>query len=271
MQVPGSGDKSPIFLPGRGPAVLCLHGFSGTPYETAPLAHCLATAGFFVSSPLLAGHGQTSVVLGKTRWQDWLASAEAAFDRLRAESGQPAVAIAGFSMGGLLALSLARRHARLVSALALMAPPLRLPRRDQIFMRVWRRLPSFVRRSRFAVVKKRGGSDVSDSTARAENPALPDMPLGGVAELLDLAGVVRDDLDAIVTPTLLVNGERDRTVPRESTIELADRLASSVVERLQLPRSGHLVGVDVERDRFCATVKDFFTRQIQAGTNEKIP
>ena len=271
MQVSGSGDKSPLFLPGSGPAVLCMHGFSGTPYETAPLAHFLAAAGFFVSSPLLAGHGETAVVLGKTRWQDWLDGAEAAFERLRAESGQPAVAIAGFSMGGLLALRLARRHPRASSALALMAPPLQLPRRDEVFMRVWRRLPSFVRRSRFAVVKKRGGSDVSDSAIRAENPALDEMPLAGVAELMELARVVRDDLGAIATPTLLVHGERDRTVPIESSFELAGRLTSSVVERLQLPRSGHLVGVDIEQATFCATVEDFFTRQIQAAADERIP
>jgi carboxylesterase len=271
--VPGSGDKSPLFLPGSGPAVLCLHGFSGTPYETAPLAHFLAAAGFFVSSPLLAGHGETAVVLGKTRWQDWLDSAKAAFDRLRAESGRPAVAIAGFSMGGLLALRLARRHPHpgAVSALALIAPPLRLPRRDEILMRAWRRLPSFVRRSRFAVVKKRGGSDVSDSAIRAENPALDEMPLAGVVELMELARVVRDDLGAVFTPTLLVHGERDRTVPIESSFELAGRLASSVVEHLQLPRSGHLVGVDIEQATFCAKVEDFFTRQIQAAADERSP
>jgi carboxylesterase len=272
MQVPGSGDKSPIFLPGSGPAVLCLHGFSGTPYETAPLAHFLAAAGFFVSSPLLAGHGETVDVLGKTRWQDWLASSEAAFERLRAESGQPTIAIAGFSMGGLLALRLARRHPRrAVSALALMAPPLRLPRREEILMRAWRLLPAIVNRSRFAVVKKRGGSDVSDSAIRSENPALAEMPLAGVVELMELARVVRDDLGTIFTPTLLVHGERDRTVPLESSFELAGRLASSVVERLQLPRSGHLVGVDIERATFCAKVKDFFTRQLQARADERIP
>jgi carboxylesterase len=271
MQVTGSGDKSPIFLPGSGPAVLCLHGFSGTPYETAPLAHFLAAAGFFVSSPLLAGHGETAVVLGKTRWQDWFDSALAAFDRLRAESRQPGVAIAGFSMGGLLALRLARRHPHAVSALALMAAPVRYPRRQEAFMRVWRHLPSFIRRSRFAVVKKRGGSDVSASAIRAENPALAEMPFAGVAELMELVRVVRDDLGAIFTPTLLVHGERDRTVPIESSFELAGRLASSVVERLQLPRSGHLVGVDIERATLCAKVKDFFTRQIQAAADERIP
>ena len=77
-------------------------------------------------------------------------------------------------MGGLLALRLARRHPRIVSALALMAPPFRLPRRDEILMRVWRRLPAFVRRSRFAVVKKRGGSDVSasDQCCRAPSAGL---------------------------------------------------------------------------------------------------
>ena len=110
VRVPGNGDKSPIFVPGKGPSVLCLHGFTGTPYEVAPLARALATAGFAVSAPLLEGHGENAAALAATRWQDWLASAEEAFDRLRAGAGGGPVAIAGFSMGGLLALRLARRR-----------------------------------------------------------------------------------------------------------------------------------------------------------------
>lgn len=270
MHVPGSGDKSPIFLPGKGPAVLCLHGFSGTPYETAPLARHLAISGFFVSSPLLAGHGKTATVLGESQWQDWLASADAAFHRLVSQSGARTVAIAGFSMGGLLALRLARGRPDVVSALALVAAPLRLPRRQEVMMQAWQALPSFLKRGRLGTIQKRRGSDVTDAAARAENPALAEMPLAGVAQLMALARVVRDDLAAITAPVLLVHGERDHTVPLASSFELAGGLASPIVERLQLPRSGHLVGIDVERATFCATVKDFFMRHMHAA-NERTP
>ena len=257
MRVPGSGDKSPIFLPCDGPAVLCLHGFTGTPYEVAPLARGLGSAGFSVSAPMLAGHGESVAALAATRWQDWLASAEAAFDRLRAASGNRPVALAGFSMGGLLALRLARLHTQSVSALVIMSAPLRLQGSQIALCRAWTHLPAFLRRGPLATIRKRGGSDVTDDNVRRENPALGEMPMAGIAELIDLAEVVRRDLTFIHQPTLVAHGERDRTVPLQASFELAGSLTSEVVERLWLPRSGHLVAVDVERARLGEAVVGF--------------
>jgi carboxylesterase len=259
VRVPGSGDKSPILFPGDGPAVLCLHGFTGTPYEVAPLARGLASAGFSVSAPMLAGHGESAATLAGTRWQDWLASAEAAFDRLRTISGPRPVAVAGFSMGGLLALRLARLHPHVVSALVIMSAPLRLRDRQVALARTWAHLPGFLRRGPLATLRKRGGSDVTDARVRAENPALTEMPLAGIVELIELAEVVRRDLTFIRPPALVVHGERDRTIPQHASFELAGSIASDVVERLWLPRSGHLVAVDVEHAQLCEAVVRFLT------------
>ena len=209
MREPGSGDKSPIFIPGDGPAVLCLHGFTGTPYEVAPLARGLANAGFFVSAPMLAGHGESPTILAATRWQDWLGSAEAALERLRAASGERPVALAGFSMGGLLALRLARLHPKGISALGLMSVPLRLRDWQIVVARAWACLPTFLRRGRLATIHKRGGSDVTDKAVRSENPALHEMPLAGIVELIELAAVVRRDLPFIHQPSLVAHGDRD--------------------------------------------------------------
>jgi carboxylesterase len=258
-RVPGGGDKSPIFIPGKGPAVLCLHGFTGTPYEVAPLARALATAGFAVSAPLLAGHGDTPAALAATRWQDWLASAEAAFDRLHAAAPAGPVAVAGFSMGGLLALRLARTRPGAVAALALMSVPLRLPQWQAAVMHGFARLPAFLRRSRLASLRKRGGSDVTDAHVRDENPTLVAMPLAGIAELVALGETVRRDLSLIDVPALVAHGERDRTVPQSASFELAGSLASATVERLWLPRSGHLIAVDVERAQLCEAVVRFLS------------
>ena len=256
-RVPGSGDKSPIFCPGGGPGVLCLHGFTGTPYEVAPLARALASAGFAVSAPVLAGHGENAATLAATHWQDWLASAEAAFAKLRAVSGNRPVALAGFSMGALVALRLARLHPRSVSALVLMSTPLRLRDSQILLARAWSHLPGFLRRGRLATRGKRGGSDVTDDAVRAENPSLSEMPLAGIVELIELAEVVRRDLTFIHMPTLVAHGERDQTIPLQTSFELAGSIASDVVERLWLPRSGHLVAVDVERAQLCEAVVRF--------------
>jgi carboxylesterase len=257
LRVPGNGDKSPIFLPGEGPPVLCLHGFTGTPYEVAPLAHALAAAGFAVSAPLLAGHGGSAAALAATRWQDWLASAEDAFDRLHSAANGGRVAVAGFSMGGLLALRLASTRPAAVAALALMSVPLRLPGWQVAVMHGFARLPGLLRKSRLAALPKRGGSDVTDARVRAENPALPEMPLAGVAELVALSEVVRRELNLVQVPALVAHGERDRTVPQSVAFELAGSLASATVERLWLPRSGHLLAVDLERTQLCEAVARF--------------
>jgi carboxylesterase len=266
------GDAAPIRIPGNGAAVLCLHGFTGTPYEIAPLARALGGAGFAVSAPLLAGHGRTASDLAKTRWQDWFSSAESAFDTLRAEAGVASLAVVGFSMGGLLALHLAKQRAAQVSALAILSTPLRLREWQSGLARVLGYLPSLLLRTRLGNMRKRGGSDVTDDKVRDENPSLRQIPVAGVVELVALGDVVRRELADIRCPLLVAHGERDRTVPLAASFELAGSVASEVVERLWLPRSGHLIPVDVERNQLSEAVVRFIrTHNRYPGTSETTP
>jgi carboxylesterase len=258
----GRGDKSPIFLAGGPRGVLCLHGFTGTPFEVRPLAEALAGGGYTVSAPALAGHCGTMDQLVCTRWPDWLASAEAALDHLRERvEGRP-VAVAGFSLGGLLALRLAHLRPRQVAALAVMAAPLRLRRYQVRAIRTLARLPALFRFGPLGVVPKLRGYDVVDEEMRLANPALGGMPIVGLASLLELGDVVRRELPDIRVPTLVVHGERDRTVPMQDSLELVGTLGAPVVERLFLPRSGHLVAIDGERSTLIETVSRFFSAQL---------
>jgi carboxylesterase len=106
----GTGDKTPISTIGDGRGVLCLHGMTGTPFEVRPIGEALGGNGYSVEVPLLAGHGGSLRDLATTQWPDWLASAERAMDQLRRNVGDRPIAIVGFSMGGLLALRLARTY-----------------------------------------------------------------------------------------------------------------------------------------------------------------
>ena len=48
-------------------AVLCLHGFSNTPYEMRPVAEALAARGYHVRAPAMAGHATRPEELAHTR------------------------------------------------------------------------------------------------------------------------------------------------------------------------------------------------------------
>jgi carboxylesterase len=132
-------------LPGSRPlGCLLLHGFTATPEEVRPLGDALARAGFPVRAPRLAGHATTPDDLARTGWRDWVASAEDALAALRAEASR--TAIAGASLGSLLALLLAARHPHDVATVVCCATPFRLRDRRLQVLRSLRWLPPVQRR-----------------------------------------------------------------------------------------------------------------------------
>jgi len=256
----GAGDKSPVAVAGDGLAVLCLHGITGTPWEVRPLAEAFGRLGCSVEAPTLAGHGGTLADLAGTTWQDWLASAEVALGRLES-SAVPPVAIVGFSMGGLLALRLARLYPERVSALAIMCAPLRLRPFQVMGIRAAGHLPVDYARHPHAAIPKLFGSDISDPVMRADNPGLHAFPIAALENLLDLMDTVRADLPAVRQPAMVVHGRQDHTVPMDDSLELTGSLGSDVIERLWLDRSFHIVAQDVERALVLESVTRFIARQ----------
>ena len=243
----GTGDKAPLVVAGDQRGVLCLHGITGTPFEVRPLAEHFGRIGCSVEAPMLAGHGGTLADRAGTTWRDWLASAEAALARVEARAGRGPTAICGFSMGGLLALRLARLYPERISALVVISTPLRLRPLEVFGIRAVSRLPVDFRAHPWAAVPKLNGSDVSDPGLRYVNPGLRAFPMAALEGLLDLMDVVRADLPFVKTPTLVVHGRKDHTVPMEDSLELTGSIGSEVIERLWLDRSFHLVVQDVEK------------------------
>jgi carboxylesterase len=226
--------------------VLCLHGITGTPFEVRPFAEAFGRAGFSVEAPMLAGHGATLADLARVKWTDWLASAERALDALRARTEGRAVAICGFSMGGLLALRLARLHPERVAALVVIGTPLRLRRFDVAAVRALTKLPVDFARWPRASFPKPNGSDISIPEMRHGNPGLPAFPVAALAQLFDLMDVVRADLPSVRAPTLVMHARHDHVVPMDDSLELTGSLGSEIIERLWLERSFHVVGLDVD-------------------------
>lgn len=112
--------RQPFALAGSGAdAVLCLHGFTGSPGIYRKLAPRLQAAGFAVEVPLLPGHGTQPQDMTGVTLADWQAAAEAAYQSLAARYQR--VHLVGLSLGGALACTLAAAHPALTS-LVLLAP-----------------------------------------------------------------------------------------------------------------------------------------------------
>jgi carboxylesterase len=258
----GSGDTKPFFISGTQGALVCLHGLTGTPFEVRPLGEALARDGYAVVGPVLAGHAQTPEDLIKTRWPDWLATANEAVDRAVAANGGKAIGMVGFSTGGLLALRLARQRTKDIAALAVIATPLRMKASQVRAIRWLNKLPNVIIDSPLGYVPKWGGPDVQDPLMKTQNPGLPVMPLPALNSLLDLMKEVRGDLASIMQPTLVVHGQKDTTIPLEDSLEIAGSLGSEQVDRLWLERSGHLAGIDVEKHILAEALSKFFRRHL---------
>jgi carboxylesterase len=240
-------DPSPFDFPGEagGPAALCLHGLTGTPYEVRPLGEALAARGIRALGPMLPGHGDTPQALAATHYRDWLDAARAGVGVLR--DRHRSVFIVGLSMGGLVSLALAAEER--VDALAVVGVPLQLRQPIRALMPVLRRL--------FPFPRKRAGSDIQDPEARRRHPSNEVMPLDAVYQLQQLQRHVRDVLGRVAVPALVAHGARDRTAAPEDARTIHDTIRSSDKRLLILERSGHVVPVDVDGPRLATAVVDF--------------
>jgi carboxylesterase len=229
---PGPFSLGPVG--GRGPAVLCLHGLSGTPYELRPPAEALARHGFACLGPLLPGHGEPWERLAASPSSAWLDVALGSFDRLRETHER--VYVLGLSMGGLLALALGAR--RPVAGLLVLATPLRLGWLLRIAVPI---LARFIG----SVPKK---SAIADPEALRRHPGTDRMPLRSVLNVMRLQKQVERDLPRVEAPIHLIFSRRDPTVDPSNAERILDSVASSQRTLRYLDRSLHVITVDVERE-----------------------
>jgi carboxylesterase len=245
----------PFDLVGDGAVgVVCVHGFTGTPYEMRYLGEALARAGYSVHGLRLPGHGTSVEDLDRTTWSDWAAAVEDAYDSLRRVCAE--VAVVGQSLGGLLALHLASQRTD-VAAVATLAAPLWL---EGLSARVAQWAASGMLH-RFRAIPKFYGSDVRDKRTKAENPCYSAIPTRALAQLAAFMRVVDGELEQVRQPVLVLHGQHDHTAPVACASRIAQRTCAARMRIL--PRSYHLIAADVERDIVAAEVIDFLRRHVR--------
>ena len=236
----------PFRLRGGNRGCLLIHGFAGTPPEVRGLGEHLAGQGYDVLAPLLAGHGLTPEAMARTRWPDWVRSAEGAFRELQADCEQ--VFVAGQSLGGTLALHLAATQpVSGVIAMGAMGSPR--------FFRDWRLrviggLKYFVRWH----VPDEADCDLGDPTALRFLHSYVRRPSVCIESLIQFLRVIEAELPRVCAPALILHGRRDRTVDVANAPLILDHIGSSDKSLIWFEGSGHTITVDREREQVNATV-----------------
>lgn len=226
--------EGPSALEQGAPALVLLHGGIGTARSHwSKLIPALAER-FAVHLPDLPGHGHTPLEEGAAYGMETLvAPVQDLLERL-ADAGGGGVHVAGFSMGGHTALTVAARRPDLFASLTLIGVSVR----DHDGLDAWR-------------------EQFAPETFEAANPlwsrylSKVHAPLGGPDAWRDVlardsskvsAGADLEAMRALACPVLLVRGDRDWAVQPEQFAELR-ALWGERCEELVVPNGGHDVQI----------------------------
>ena len=254
----------------RRPAVLLFHGLCANPLELAPVAKSLREVGYTVETPAMAGYGVSSATgeqLPVPPFEQWLAEAEAAFDRLAAEHGR--VAVGGLCMGAVLSMALAAR--RPAAALVLISTTLHF---DGWNVSPWRRLlplaylpwlrrrMSFKETAPFGLKNERLRAWVEQAMASNHVSAVGAAWLSAASlyEATRLIRHVRARLAGLTAPAVVLHATEDDVAGPRSVHELQSRLGQTP-EVHWFHDSYHMLTLDNERIAVARTVRDFLLRR----------
>jgi 2-succinyl-6-hydroxy-2,4-cyclohexadiene-1-carboxylate synthase len=238
---------------GRGPALMLLHGYTGSGHGMASLAHAFGRD-YETLAPDLPGHGRSvaAACVDGYGFEDCLRDLAAALEA----SGRRRAHWLGYSMGARLALGCAVRHPEIVNSLVLVAgragiadPDEREARRradDRLAARIETLgvaafVDEWLAQPLFASLVRRGPEFIANERrARLANDAR------GLAASLRALGPgaqppLFEELPRIRVPVLLVAGALD-----ERFVELAHELARLLpqAEVCVIPDAGHAVHVE---------------------------
>ncbi|MDT9177033.1 MAG: alpha/beta fold hydrolase [Limnospira sp. PMC 1291.21] len=225
--------------------VLCLHGFTATPFEVRPVAQACLSRGLDGVGPLLPGHGFQELADQKLFFPKM--TAEGMLSAVRRElelarSHYEFVGIFGHSMGGAIALKMAAEGR--VDACAVTAPALKLPPRAVILLALF------------------GWANISIPTQPKpfDNPVyLFDNSRAGRA-LQQLARIARSDLSSITCPVLAIHSHRDDLVSPVVINWMEKQLPNNLDVRW-FDQSGHVMILDVNGEEISQAIADFFSHR----------
>ncbi|MEH7109374.1 alpha/beta hydrolase [Bacillus sp. JJ1764] len=203
---------------------LCIHGFTGAPYEVEPLVTFLKEkTDWDFRVPTLPGHGEVLSLKG-IHYQQWIHHAEEELKSLIATCDE--VYVIGFSMGGMIASFLAAQYPVdkliLLSAAAYYFHP--------------RQLASDLRVMLKDLVN---GNLQKNELFLRYKIKLTETPLAAAIQFRKLVAFIKPVLPQVKIPTLIAQGDRDGIVPPKSAEYLFQTIGSEKKKLTYIKGSKH--------------------------------
>jgi carboxylesterase len=225
--------------------VLLCHGFTGSPQSLRPWAEYLAKAGLTVSLPRLPGHGTTWQEMARTRWEDWFAEVDRAFDELQSRCEE--IFLMGLSMGGCLALRLAETRGAAVRGLVLVNPSVTADNKVLLALAPLLKL---------VVPSVKGiASDIKNPDAR--EAGYDRTPTRAAATLPGLWRSTQQHLSDLTQPVLAYHSTDDHVVGPASLKVLTGALRPGQIEVRELSDSYHVATLDNDAEAIFAGSLEF--------------
>ncbi|MDN7243380.1 alpha/beta fold hydrolase [Planococcus sp. N028] len=225
--------------------VLCIHGFTGGPFEVQPLADYIKEqTDWIVRTPTLPGHGET-LSLKNTTADQWLMEAELALRELKKEANR--IIIVGFSMGGLIAMYLANRYKvdRLVllSAAAKYFSPMQ-----------------FLKETKKAAIAALTGKLSENQFFHMYKYKWTHTPFRSTLQFLRVVELVKPYYGQIRIPVCIVQGKQDGIVPMSAAEYIYDHIGSKEKQLIHSETGQHLICYSDDCDDWFIQVMDFMKK-----------
>jgi len=281
--IDANGIRFHYLTDGAGPLVVLLHGFPQFSYEYRHLIPALAGAGYRAVAPDMRGFGNTS---RPARIEDYaLRTLGDDVAALVDAFGEQKAHVLGHEWGGIVAAEAAMSHPDKVDRLILVnGPP--VITLGRAIHHSWRqrvrssyvlffRMPRLPELCLTALHGRAMSLMLSDEAFSAEDVAryrdaicLPRAAWAGLAYFRSIAHTIKDDANRlrgmrIRSPSLILWGERDRTLRRDLALRL-DGQFTSPPRKVFFPDVGHWV-IEARPDEVARAVIGFFDEGRASG------
>jgi esterase/lipase/1-acyl-sn-glycerol-3-phosphate acyltransferase len=240
------------FLSRKG--IILVHGYMAAPEEMRPLANYLYKNGYTVYGVRLQGHGTAPEDLAIQNWKKWYDSASRAYIIMK--NSVKTFSIAGFSMGGGIALlQAANKPGRFTGVISINAP-LKLMSVASKFAPVivaWNKLLTKIKIDKWKMEFVKN------------DPEYPQInylrnPVSGGYELDKLMKFVENRLGKVTDPTLIIHASGDPVVDPVSGEEIFEKLGTKEKQLIRVYANHHGILRGKEADEVNATVLTFLKK-----------
>lgn len=231
----------PFFFEEGKRAVLLLHGFTGNSSDVRQLGRFLQKKGYTSYALQYEGHAAPPEEILKSSPFVWFKDALDGYDFL-VDKGYDEIVVAGLSLGGCYALKLSLN--RDVKGIVTMCSPMYIKTEGAMFEGVLEYARNF---------KKYEGKDEATIQKEMDNFK----PTDTLKELQGQIQEVREHIDEVMDPLLVIQAEQDQMINTDSANIIYNESESDDKDIKWYANSGHVITIDKEKELVFEDVYNF--------------